>query len=310
MTPLTSLGDKVPSNLYWQPGLGPSVAYPLGPERYCAYQDVISCTRVHFHATAELTLVLEGTGGLRIAGCDYPVGPDTLAFAPPNALHGQPAGRPLTKVACVFSFGLVESLLAPYQALTPLLEVGDRMPAAVTLDPRQGEEVRNLMQSLLAEYAEPTQPGSGAVVAAVLTQVLVRFLRISSSLATSPQGNPQSEDEDFARLLAYVQQHFTEPINRSSVARALQLRPERISRLFRQLQSGSFTANLTRLRLCHAVELLQATPLGTTEIGHLSGFDSYRTFARAFSSAYACSPSAFRKSHLRDGGQGDHGSSN
>lgn len=268
------------------------------PGRFYAYRSVVPTTALHFHAMAELTLVLDGVGETRIAGTRYPFGPDVLSLAMPNVPHRQVTDAAITKLVCMFDMALVEPLLARDQMAGHLRLVGQRYPAAVHLDESDRAEVGALFESLRTEHANPAQLGSGTLVGGLLSQLVVRFLRC----ATVPgeielaEAGPTPTD-DFDRVVAHVHEYFTTPINRASVARALRMRPEAVSRAFsHDSLGGSFSAYLNGLRLGHATELLQSTALSATEVARLSGFDSYRTFARTFHARYGQSPSAFRGS--------------
>src|SRR5690606_18668165 len=131
----------------------------------------------------------------------------------------------------------------------------------------------------------------------VLGHLMVQLLRQSTVSVSSAASEPVEEfRDDFERVVAHLHEHFTEPITRRSVARSLGMRPEYVSRAFGRVNGGeSFAGYLTSLRLGHAAELLQSTILSANEIARLSGFHSYRTFARAFRSRHGLSPSAFRK---------------
>jgi len=265
------------------------------PGRFYAYQSVVPTTAVHFHAMAELTLVRGGEGTTRIASRRYPIGPDTLTLALPNVPHHQQSDGAITKYVCMFDMALVEPLLSRDQATGHLRLVGERYPAAVQLTEADGEETVALFEALRAEHANPSQLGSGTLVGSLLSQLMIRFLRA----ATTPAGLTGTEpavtpSDDFDRVVSHVHEHFTTPINRATVAKALGMRPEAVSRAFSHERAGGFSTYLNGLRLGHATELLQSTDLSATEVARLSGFDSYRTFARTFHARYGQSPSAFR----------------
>src|SRR5699024_2067171 len=143
--------------------------------------------------------------------------------------------------------------------------------------------------------------GGAVMAASIILQVLVTFLR-RATLTGGDDGADQlgEPDDELTRVLSYVQEHFTRPINRATVARALGMRPESVSRVFSQTGGENFSAFLQHLRVGHAVELLQGTKLSATDIGRLSGFESYRTFARAFRAAFAMSPGAYRDQFSQD----------
>lgn len=293
-----SLGDRFPGYTYLAPSPENVIRLAGRSERFCAYQGNLGTIPMHFHTMAEITLIrkVSGTGSLRVAGRHYPAASGLLAFVPSNVLHGQTGDTPLIKDVCMFDMGLVAPLLAKEPAQTELTQVCSRYPAAVQLTPEQTARVAGLFEELIAEAGTSTWLGSGTLAAAIIAHLLILFLR-EAALRREPaaETDASTPDLELARVLGYVQEHFTEPINRSTVARALGMRPETVSRLFKQSSGETFSAFVQHLRLGHAVELLEGTALSAAEIGQLSGFDSYRTFSRTFRNVYGKSPGAFRR---------------
>jgi len=296
-----ALRRKFPGFNYFAPNPEITVRPRGRVERLCAYRARPTITSVHFHTMAELTLVLEGSGDLRIGGRRYPIRPGLFALAPSNVLHGQHSPGPISKLVCMFDPGLVGTALAGDPFNGQLRLVGRQLPHAAELDPAGLRAVIDGFDELLDEHAHPERPGSATMVATLLAQLLTRFLRAVLSGQVSgrqPAADEDGPEEDLVRVLDYVQEHFTEPINRATVAQALGMRPEAISRLFRRGAGESFSSLLQRLRLGHAVELFESTALGPAEIRQLCGFDSYRTFARVFRSAVGVSPKEYRTAQL------------
>ncbi len=266
-------------------------------ERYCVYRSLVPSIPMHFHSMAEITLIQDGEGTLHIGNHSLRTTAGTLAFAPPNVLHGQTQDQPSAKWVCMFDLGMIEPLLARDHLFGHLRSVGDRFPPAVNLSPADHERVAATFSALLAER-ESLQLGGGAVACALITQLLVHFLRSATDPVrdelTSGPIESTSPPDDYARVLAHLWEHFTEPVNRASVARDCGLRPEAVSRMFQQATGESFTTNLSKLRLGHALELMQSTSLSLAEIATRSGFDSYRTFSRTFVHHHGQSPTSYR----------------
>ena len=294
----TTLVDHFPGCRYLTPNPSEVVRLSVRPDRLCAYDTTVTVIPIHFHSMAELSLVRAGTGTVRIAGRQYPAETGVLALARPNILHGHHGDQPTRKSVCMFDMGLVEPLLTGDPMAGQLSTVGDRCPAVVRLDPTSLATVEGLFDTLLSEREQTTRLGGGVMASSLILQLLVIFLRHATS---TRDGGHLDElgtlDDELARVLAYLQEHFTQPINRATVARALGMRPEAVSLAFSQGTGTTFSNFLQHLRVGHAVELLQGTTLNATDIGRFSGFDSYRTFARAFTATFGLSPTAYRAEH-------------
>jgi len=290
-----SLVDHFPGYRYWAPDPAEVVRPAGGPGRLCAYHTTVGAVPIHFHAMAELTLVRAGDGHLRVAGRQYRTAPGLVAFAPPNVLHGLDGEHRLARTVCMFDMGLVEPLLTGDPAAARLNEVGYRLPPAVRLEPDEADVVGRLFDTLVLEREDTSRLGGGVMAASIILQVLVTFLRRATLVGGDDGGDQLGvPDDELTRVLGYVQEHFTRPINRATVARALGMRPEAVSRVFSQSGGETFSAFLQHLRVGHAADLLQGTSLNAADIGRLSGFETYRTFARAFTATFSMSPSAYR----------------
>jgi AraC-like DNA-binding protein len=82
--------------------------------------------------------------------------------------------------------------------------------------------------------------------------------------------------------------------NRESVARALNLSPQHVSRLFKEFGDEGFNSRLKKLRLDYALNLLSQNKLSLDEIAARSGFTSTGYFIREFRKTLGFTPGAYR----------------
>lgn len=105
-----------------------------------------------------------------------------------------------------------------------------------------------------------------------------------------------SESTDLIdRAVAYIERHFTEDITLTSMADALYISPYTLSRIFSGTFHTNFKKYLNQTRLRYAVHLMKYTTDSLTDIALDSGFESQRTFNRAFSENYRMPPREYRK---------------
>lgn len=225
---------------------------------------------------AELSFVSTGEGEIRIMGQRYPVTLGSFAYVPPGMPHKFIGD--MVVVGCMFDMDLVRPLLLPSPLRDYLSSIGRRFPAAVDLEPADRAVIENGFRSVLAEHANRSALGSGVAVAASITSLLVAFIRAACAGSQAPDA-PDEQAGTFQALVSHLHEHYTEFIDRASVARSLHIRPETVSRLF-QAHGTSFSQYLTQLRVAHAQELLRSTQLNAAEVARMSGFSSYATFAR------------------------------
>ena len=96
------------------------------------------------------------------------------------------------------------------------------------------------------------------------------------------------------KIIKYIEQNFTEPITRSTLARQFNVSECYISKIF----SRNFKMNLRNylglIRAEYAAGLIRATNESFTVISQQAGFDSPRTFNRMFKAAYGQTPGEYR----------------
>ena len=96
-----------------------------------------------------------------------------------------------------------------------------------------------------------------------------------------------------SRILFYLDEHFKENITTEDLAAALGYSPSYLSRYFKSCFHIGIHQYLTIVRLKHAVMLLNEEKRSVTYCAMESGFNSMRTFYRAFESEFGCSPGEY-----------------
>lgn len=98
------------------------------------------------------------------------------------------------------------------------------------------------------------------------------------------------------QALAFVREHFTEPITLSQVAREARLSKFHFCRLFQRRVGVSFREYLCGLRLERAQALLADRELTVTEVAYAIGFNDLSHFDKVFNRIVGMSPTEYRKS--------------
>lgn len=97
----------------------------------------------------------------------------------------------------------------------------------------------------------------------------------------------------------YVEKHFRENINLSSVAEELGYTPNHISRYFKQNKGINFTDYINRMRVEYAKSRLTASKNTLKQIAEESGFSNVNQFIRAFGKYEGTTPGEYRKSIMQ-----------
>jgi len=110
--------------------------------------------------------------------------------------------------------------------------------------------------------------------------------------------SPQEPQDIVYRMLQYLSEHFLEPLSLHDLSRAMGVGESYLSHLFSLRLKTSFRSYINALRIQHASMLLRSTDYSITRIAYESGFETQRTFNRAFLEHCGLPPRQYRLMHL------------
>jgi AraC-like DNA-binding protein len=96
-------------------------------------------------------------------------------------------------------------------------------------------------------------------------------------------------------IVSYVAEHFQEPMTLTDLAKHLNVSKFYLSRTFSAKLNTSFNRYINYIRANYALTLIQSTNYSLTRISVDSGFESQRTFNRAFREIFGLAPSEYRQ---------------
>lgn len=124
------------------------------------------------------------------------------------------------------------------------------------------------------------------------------YMILGTLLEQMPSGESPTQQADHqlpSRVLLYLNENFREDLTLASVALALGYHPSYLSRMFKSTLRIGFNHYLTLLRLREAVLLMRDGEHTVTDAAFESGFQSLRTFYRAFQAEFDCTPRDYFK---------------
>ena len=104
-------------------------------------------------------------------------------------------------------------------------------------------------------------------------------------------------DKHVRESLAYVEQHFREPMGIRELSQHVHLTPAYLSRLFHRAMGMTFLDYLTQRRIAEAKELLRNTAMKMSDIAFEIGYSHQSYFGRKFRQFTGVSPLPFRKAN-------------
>ncbi|KRE92390.1 hypothetical protein ASG89_33340 [Paenibacillus sp. Soil766] len=122
--------------------------------------------------------------------------------------------------------------------------------------------------------------------------LLAKFLNEATDCVT---GNKTSSP-GIQKILMYLDEHFTEPLTLTEVAKHFHFNPSYLSNYFTIHNKEGFNEYLNRIRIQRACELLRDNVhISISEISSLVGYSDHSYFTKVFRKLMGTSPSHYRK---------------
>ena len=245
--------------------------------------------RAHWHQDFEMLFVLDGVQGMSVNNHYQVLSAGDLAVCRSRDLHfydASPGGGRFVMAFVDAGFLREQAGWSDRFTLTsPFLA----LPDAEASFRRLAEE--NAMQA----------PHHAVAMKAAMLDIVVRILR-SPELTSEPARGSSTLDPALARIqeaLQFMESDFAEDLTYDSLAKKLAISPSYFSRIFNGVTGMGFREYLNHLRVERAEEMLTDPSRTVTEVAFACGFDSIRTFHRAFREVTGRTPLARRRVQVR-----------
>ncbi|HHW93481.1 MAG TPA: response regulator [Clostridiaceae bacterium] len=129
---------------------------------------------------------------------------------------------------------------------------------------------------------------------------LIKLTRVLDDLASEHMESPLPEDLMIRNVISFMEHNLDRDIRLSHLADIGFVTPNYLCRRFKELTNSSPMEYLTRLRLEKAKNLLQDPSYSVEVIAQKAGYNSRRSFSRAFNREYGLSPQDFRNKNNQE----------
>lgn len=258
------------------------ITYETLDERFLIFAKRSEHAPPHVHKHFEFILVTEGTLELGIGTEFFHMEKGDFAVVFPGLVHHYQVfekgrRRSIYLLVDPAFIGTVQELAAQQCPADPVIKAKDQHP-----------DIAYAMKELLRE-----KDGTGLDDARrILTQLLLARARPHYRMI----GKSDVGGVDLVyQVVAYMAAHYNEDLSLPQVAHELGVNQFAVSRVFSHTFHSNFNRYLNKLRLDRASELLLYTDHSITDICYYCGFESQRTFNRAFKERFRESPREFRR---------------
>ena len=241
--------------------------------------DNLACG-AHLHSHLELIFMLSGTSAAYVDGIKYTIEKDDILLVFPNQIHMYETFGEEDYYIIIFP----DTLCHEYQTLfsnrvpeSPLVRSGFRNPE---------------LRAIVEEIESNTSIHSTYIANKIKGYLLVVLSILFENMRFDPLRKPDTEL--IKKILLYCSENYAQDIRLETIGHELHVNQCYISFLFRKKLQIGFNDYVNMLRISEACHLLTDPSLNITHISYQSGFNSPRSFNRAFMKHMGMTPREFR----------------
>lgn len=238
---------------------------------------------LHLHSELEFCLITDGEAEISVDGIKSTLQTGDVFLVFPNQIH---AFR--TKCRTTFTAFYADPDWIP--------ELSTVLETEVSTDPvirNAGNDpsIREPFASLSRAYSEKADNPYRESLCKGYLLILLSGLLAKCSVVPAPAG----DDRALRAIVSYCTEHYSEEISLGVLEEKIHLNRYYISHLFSGKLGVGLNDYVNSLRVSEACKRLSASDAGIAEIGKEVGFNTMRTFNRAFIRQTGISPSEYRK---------------
>lgn len=254
--------------------------YEINEEPFRIQKDKNMSFGSHLHRDIELIYILEGEIQITVNNTEYTIKKGDIAIVFPNSIHSYQSNIKNVYIMMIIS----TDLLYEYRELITKQNVKHPIIKKENIDP----DVVHCLKRLAKEKTLNSKIINGYI--GVIIGHIFSSIRFNRNNLLEDLSLPQ-------RALIYMSENFRDQFSLEDMARALGISKCYLSTVFSKKLGTNFNTYLNMLRVNLAQNHLAYTTTPVTDISYECGFESQRTFNRAFFKEYRCSPSEYRKNN-------------
>lgn len=248
----------------------------------------------HLHSDIELHWLAEGERMFYCNGQAIPLKQHTLLILSPHLIHKMgPTSRP-GHARFVVNAHLTSLPKEWLELLKPLFA---NEFCLLQIPVHQQQQIHALFNQLFNEYNRPVSQESLLYQQLLLCQLLLEAHRQYHTLKAVQTRNYavfSGPSEIVAHLIEYIEHHFDEVLDLTTLASVVHLSPAYTSRIFKQVTGQGLTEHIQEVRISQACKRLVQTNEPIFQLARRVGFQSSAHFNRVFKRILDLSPTQYR----------------
>ncbi|MBQ9085973.1 MAG: AraC family transcriptional regulator [Clostridia bacterium] len=242
--------------------------------------------RSHLHASIELAVVFEGHTRVTVDSKEYDVRAGDAFVVFPNQIHYFETVERERYILLKFNPDVLPEFLSQFTGCLPLSNI---IPGAAN-DPILSQMIRLLSDTYYSRESFREE---------ILRGYLLAFF--GKLLQKIQLQDIQSRDYNvLGMIMNYCLSHYDKDLSLGLLEKELHISKYYISHVMSSKLRIGFNDYINSLRISTACKLLSQTDKSVTEISEQVGFNTLRTFNRAFLKDMEMTPSAYRQKKKRE----------
>lgn len=248
----------------------------------------------HFHSFYEIYYLISGQRLYFIKDTAYPIQAGDLVFIGKDELHKTLHLSEPFHERIVFHFDdfFIQSLAGGQSSI--LLNLFQQSSRVLRLPMEEHTHVFAHIRRIMEELQHKP---IGYVL--YLTQAIIDILLVSSRYLQKNEpvsiSNASSIHKTIAEIVRYLNIHYAESINLSTISKQFFISPNYLSRRFKETTGFSFIDYLNLTRIREAQKLLRETDMKITDIAAKAGFGNFSHFGKTFKKITGISARSYRQ---------------
>ncbi len=241
--------------------------------------------RSHLHYQIELALIFDGHTRITVDSNEFEAfgGDGFVVF--PNQIHSYTTLEREDYILLKVNPEMIPELLPEFTTKVP--------SSAIIKGAANDETLVNILRRISDTY-EGDEPYKDIILRGLLLVFFGKLLQKTELIDASG-----GDYHVIGLIMNYCNENYDKNISLSLLSKELHLNKYYISHVMSNKLNIGFNDYINSLRVSNACKLLLKTDKTITEISETVGFNTLRTFNRAFNKQVGCTPSEYRKNRIK-----------
>lgn len=237
----------------------------------------------HLHYHIEMGVLIDGRTEMRVDSRAYELEGGDLFISFPNQVHEYKTIEKEHRILFIFNPDFLPQLSKQFRSTLPVTNV---------IKGAMGDGEISYLMNKIADLYGTDAPNKELMIQGYL---LALFGRIFGAIETYDAQSQNLQDAKIlGSILKYCAQNYDQPLTLSVLERELHVSKFYISHTLSSKLNIGFNDYINSLRISQACKYLMDSDFSITEISELVGFNTLRTFNRAFIKHLGVTPTQYR----------------